>query len=76
MRYTPGLILIAWKICSWLRIRHASLAGMKDARVDEIRRLSPQVMLPDWMRLGGRMVRLLRDQHHPQAHEKPLKGIH
>ncbi|HEV2696176.1 MAG TPA: ATP-dependent RNA helicase HrpA [Verrucomicrobiae bacterium] len=41
---------------------------MKDARVDEIRQLLPQAMLPDWVHLGGRMVRLLRDQHHPQTH--------
>ncbi|MEI9866000.1 MAG: ATP-dependent RNA helicase HrpA [Limisphaerales bacterium] len=41
---------------------------MKDDRVEEIRKLLPQAMLPDWVRLGGRMVRLLRDQHHPQTH--------
>ena len=33
-------------------------------------------MLPDWVRLGGRMVRLLRDQHYPQTHEKLLNRIH
>jgi ATP-dependent helicase HrpA len=49
---------------------------MKDTRVDEIRQLLPQAMLPDWVRLGGRMVRLLRDQHHPQTHEKILNRIH
>ena len=49
---------------------------MKDARIDEIRRLLPQAMLPDWVHLGGRMVRLLRDQHHPQTHEKLLNRIH
>ena len=49
---------------------------MKDARVDEIRQLLPQAMLPDWVHLGGRMVRLLRDQHHPQTHEKLLTRIH
>jgi len=51
-------------------------SGMKDARVDEIRKLLPQAMLPDWVRLGGRMVRLLRDQHHPQTHEKILDRLH
>ena len=42
----------------------ATLGGsdMKDARVEEIRQLLPQAMLPDWVRLGGRMVRLLRDR--------------
>jgi ATP-dependent helicase HrpA len=49
---------------------------MNDPRVDEIRQLLPQAMLPDWVRLGGRMVRLLRDQHHPQTHEKLLNRIH
>ncbi len=41
---------------------------MNEPRVEEIRRLLPQAMLPDWVRLGGRMVRLLRDHHHPQTH--------
>src|SRR5580692_6561929 len=49
---------------------------MKDARVEEIRKLLPQAMLPDWVRLGGRMVRLLRDKLHPQAHEAVLNRIH
>jgi len=33
-------------------------------------------MLPDWVRLGGRMVRLLRDKLHPQAHDAVLNRIH
>ena len=49
---------------------------MSDARIDEIRRLLPQAMLPDWVRLGGRMVRLLRDKLHPQAHDAVLSRIH
>jgi len=49
---------------------------MSDPRVDEIRRLLPQAMLPDWVHLGGRMVRLLRDKLHPQQHEKILARIH
>ena len=49
---------------------------MKDDRIDEIRQLLPQAMLPDWVRLGGRMVRLLRDKLHPQAHEAVLNRIH
>ena len=49
---------------------------MNDPHVDEIRHLLPQAMLPDWVRLGGRMVRLLRDQHQPQTHEKLLNRIH
>ncbi len=49
---------------------------MNDPRIDEIRQLLPQSMLPDWVRLGGRMVRLLRDKLHPSAHEKILARIH
>ena len=48
---------------------------MKDARVEEIRQLLPQAMLHDWVRLGGRMVRLLRDQHHPQSHDAVLNRL-
>lgn len=41
---------------------------MTDARIEEIRKLLPQAMLPDWVRLGARLVRLLRDHKHPEAH--------
>src|ERR1039458_6716751 len=69
---------VAWflgcsnRVCSWLRIRYTSRPGMKDARVEEIRQFLPQAMLPDWVRLGGRMVRLLRDKLHPQQPEGGL----
>jgi len=48
---------------------------MKDARVDEIRQLLPQAMLPDWVHLGSRMVRLLRDRLHPQQHDAVLNRL-
>ncbi len=48
---------------------------MKDDRIDEIRQLLPQAMLPDWVRLGGRMVRLLRDKLHPQQHDAVLDRL-
>src|SRR5258706_13333482 len=48
---------------------------MKDARVEEIRQLLPRAMLPDWARLGSRMVRLLRDEHHPQTHDAVLNRL-
>ena len=48
---------------------------MKDARVEEIRQLLPQAMLPDWVHLGGRMVRLLRAQLHPQEHDASLDRL-
>ena len=50
-------------------------SGMTDARIEEIRKLLPQGMLHDWVRLGGRMVRLLRDQHHPATHDAILDRL-
>ena len=38
---------------------------MNDPRVIELRRLLPQAMLPDWVRLGSRVARLFRDRLHP-----------
>ena len=48
---------------------------MTDARIQEIRSLLPQALLPDWVRLGSRLVRLLRDQHHPQTHDAILNRL-
>jgi ATP-dependent helicase HrpA len=48
---------------------------MKDARVEEMRRLLPQAMLRDWVRLGSRLVRLLRDHHHSAQHESVLERL-
>jgi ATP-dependent helicase HrpA len=45
---------------------------MADPRIEEIRNLLPQAMLHDWVRLGSRLVRLLRDHHHPDKHEAIL----
>ncbi len=48
---------------------------MTDTRVEEIRSLLPQALLPDWVRLGSRLVRLLRDQRHPQTHDAILDRL-
>ena len=48
---------------------------MADGRIEEIRSLLPRAMLPDWVRLGSRLVRLLRDHHHPEAHEAILNRL-
>jgi ATP-dependent helicase HrpA len=48
---------------------------MADARIEELRALLPQCLLPDWVRLGSRLVRLLRDRHHPDAHEAILRRL-
>jgi len=46
-----------------------------DDRVVELKNLLPQAMLPDWVRLGSRLVRLLRDRHHPQQHDAILERL-
>ncbi|HWI57847.1 MAG TPA: ATP-dependent RNA helicase HrpA, partial [Bacillota bacterium] len=48
---------------------------MADARIEEIRKLLPQGLLPDWVRLGSRLVRLLRDQRHPATHDAVLDRL-
>ena len=50
-------------------------SGMTDARIEEIRKLLPLGMLHDWVRLGGRMVRLLRDKAHPDTHDAILDRL-
>ncbi len=46
-----------------------------DAHIVELKNLLPQAMLPDWVRLGSRLVRLMRDHHHPQQHEAILERL-
>ncbi|MDB6015769.1 MAG: hrpA [Pedosphaera sp.] len=48
---------------------------MVDVRIEEIKTLLPQCLLPDWVRLGSRLVRLLRDHHHPDAHDAILNRL-
>jgi len=48
---------------------------MSDPRFNELKALLPQAMLPDWMRLGARAARLLRDRLHPEKHEALLKRL-
>ncbi len=50
-------------------------SGMVDARIDELKTLLPQCLLPDWVKLGSRLVRLLRDQHHAQRHDALLARL-
>jgi ATP-dependent helicase HrpA len=50
-------------------------SGMTDARIEQIKTLLPQGLLPDWVRLGSRLVRLLRDHHHPGAHDAILDRL-
>ncbi len=42
---------------------------MSDPRLDELRRILPRCMTRDWVRLGGRLVRLLKDRNHVDRHD-------
>ena len=48
---------------------------MADARIEELKTLLPQCLLPDWVRLGRRLARLLRDHHHPDQREALLERL-
>jgi len=48
---------------------------MNDPRLQELRALLPQAMLPDWVRLGLRAGRLVRDRLHPDKHEALLDRL-
>jgi ATP-dependent helicase HrpA len=48
---------------------------MTDARITELQSLLPRCLLPDWVRLGSRLVRLLRDRHHPERHDALLNRL-
>ena len=48
---------------------------MADVRIEELKTLLPQCLLPDWVRLGRRLARLLRDQHHPVQRDALLERL-
>ncbi len=48
---------------------------MADGRIEELKALLPRCMLADWVRLGSRLIRLWRDQHHPDKHEALLNRL-
>src|SRR6266404_5248312 len=48
---------------------------MADQRIDELKALLPRCLLHDWVRLGSRLVRLLRDRDHPEKHDALLRRI-
>ncbi len=48
---------------------------MSDARIDELKRLLPQCLLPDWVRLGRRLGRIVRDRHHPDQRDALLARL-
>ncbi|MGO8699906.1 MAG: ATP-dependent RNA helicase HrpA [Limisphaerales bacterium] len=49
---------------------------MSDARIEELTTLLPQCLLHDWVRLGRRLARLLRDQNHPAQRQALLERLH
>src|SRR5512138_207507 len=48
---------------------------MADARIEELKTVLPRCLLHDWVRLGARLVRLLRDQHHSASHDAFLNRL-
>ena len=48
---------------------------MADERIEELKTLLPQCLLPDWVRLGRRLARLLRDHHHPVQRDALLERL-
>jgi ATP-dependent helicase HrpA len=48
---------------------------MVDERIEELKTLLPKCMLPDWVRLGRRLARILRDRHHPDQRDALLERL-
>jgi ATP-dependent helicase HrpA len=48
---------------------------MADDRIEELKTLLPQCLLPDWVRLGRRLARLLRDRRHPEQRDALLARL-
>ena len=48
---------------------------MTDPRIENLRVLLPRCLLPDWVRLGRRLARLLRDTHHPDQRDALLDRL-
>src|SRR6266852_3766111 len=48
---------------------------MAEARIEELKRLLPQCLLPDWVRLGRRLVRILQDRHHAPQRDALLDRL-
>ncbi len=48
---------------------------MTDPRIKELQELLPRAMTADWVRLGARMVRLIKDSHHAGRHDALLERL-
>src|SRR5277367_3698712 len=56
-------------------LSHTLFSPMADARIEELKTLLPRCLLPDWVRLGRRLARLLRDRHHPGQRDALLERL-
>ncbi|MCX6925799.1 MAG: hypothetical protein NT154_21720, partial [Verrucomicrobia bacterium] len=65
----------ALSLPTMLPLCYASASRMADARIEELKKLLPQCLLPDWVRLGRRLVRLLHDRHHPTQRDALLERL-
>jgi ATP-dependent helicase HrpA len=66
---------IAFPVSSHPIFRYNTPPVMNDPRIQELRQLLPQAMLPDWVRLGSRAARLFRDRLHPDKHDALLNRL-
>ncbi|HLP76780.1 MAG TPA: hypothetical protein VK327_07655, partial [Candidatus Paceibacterota bacterium] len=48
---------------------------MTDARIEQLKTLLPQCLLHDWVRLGWRLARLLRAQHHQDKRDALINRL-
>ena len=48
---------------------------MVEDRVEELKQLLPQCLLADWVRLGRRLVRILKDRHHADQRDRLLDRL-
>ncbi len=48
---------------------------MTDPRISELQALLPRAMTADWVRLGSRLVRLVKDHHHAARHDALLARL-
>ncbi|MBL9173839.1 MAG: ATP-dependent RNA helicase HrpA [Verrucomicrobiales bacterium] len=46
-----------------------------DPGIEELQRLLPRCLLPDWVRIGARAARLFRDRLHPERHQAVLARL-
>lgn len=48
---------------------------MNDPRIEELKKMLPRAMTADWVRIGGRLARLIRDPRHQSRHGELLNRL-